>query len=147
MAKEITPNMSDSEVKAILNEVGAQNRDKLMDIMKSASPRQAFMVGIPWGIEADPDAAASLSGVEGSVAWVIEGDGGGSFVMTFSSGKVQVEEKPAGDSTAIVTLDMPTWKELASRETNAQAAFMAGKVQIAGDLSLLMQIQGALPIG
>jgi hypothetical protein len=147
MAKEVTPNMSDKEVLAVLNEIGAKDKDGLMAVMKSASPRQAFMLAIPWGIQSDPDAAASLAGVEGSVAWVIEGDGGGSFVLSFSGGKIKVEEKPGADATAVVTLDMATWKELASKETNAQAAFMAGKVQIAGDLSLLMQIQGALPMG
>jgi hypothetical protein len=147
MAKQVTPNMSDAEVKAILNEIGASNRDALMEAMKSASPRQAFMIAIPWGIEADPDTASTLAGVEGSVGWVIEGEGGGSYVLTFSGGKIKVEEKPATDATAVVTLDMNTWKELTARETNPQAAFMAGKVQISGDLSLLMQIQGALPIG
>lgn len=113
--------------------------------MANASPKQAFMVAIPFGIQSQPAMAAQLSGIEGSVLWVVEGEGGGKYCLNFSGGKISVAEGDKPDATAIVTLDLGTWKELTSGETNPQAAFMAGKIQIAGDLSLLMQIQGVMP--
>ncbi len=142
---QVTPDMSDDQVVEVLKGIGAGNQDALRDAMKGASPRQAFMIAIPWGIEADPATASQLAGIEGSICWVIEGDGGGAYVLNFSGGKINVEEGQKDDATATVTLDVDTWKELTSGETNPQAAFMGGKIQIAGDLSLLMQIQGVLP--
>jgi putative sterol carrier protein len=103
------------------------------------------MIAIPWGIKNQPEAAAQLAGITGSVLWVVEGDGGGKYCLNFDGGKIDVTEGDKPDATATVTLDTATWKELAAGETNPQAAFMAGKVQIAGDLSLLMQIQGVMP--
>jgi len=145
MAKQVTPDMSDDQVIEILNEIGASDQNALREVMKNASPRQAFVVAIPWGIKAQPDVASQLSGIQGSVLWVVEGEGGGKYVLNFSGGEVSVEEGDKPDATATVTLDIDTWKELSSGETNPQAAFMSGKVQIAGDLSLLMQIQSVMP--
>ncbi|HUT54530.1 MAG TPA: SCP2 sterol-binding domain-containing protein [bacterium] len=146
MAK-VTPDMSDAQVIEVLKTVGAGNQAALREAMKDASPRQAFVVAIPWGIKAQPDVAATLAGIEGSVLWVVEGEGGGKFALCLSGGKIDVTEGDKPDATATVTLDVGTWKELASGESNPQAAFMSGKIQIAGDLSLIMQIQGALPMG
>ncbi|MFO8058582.1 MAG: SCP2 sterol-binding domain-containing protein [bacterium] len=145
MAEKVTPDMSDDQVVSILAEIGPKNQDELQKAMQDASPRQAFMVAIPWGIENDPDTASQLAGVEGSVLWVVEGEGGGKYCLEFSGGKINVSEGDKPDATATVTLDESTWKELTAGETNPQAAFMAGKVQIEGDISLLMQIQGVLP--
>jgi ubiquinone biosynthesis protein UbiJ len=146
MAK-VTPDMSDAQVIEVLKSVGGSDPAKLREVMKDASPRQAFAVAIPWGIQSQPDVVAQLAGIEGSVLWVVEGEGGGKFAICFSGGKVEVKEGDKPDATATVTLDINTWKELASGESNPQAAFMSGKIQIAGDLSLIMQIQGVLPMG
>ena len=144
MAK-VTPDMSDDQVVEILGGIDAGDQNALREAMKDASPRQAFMVAIPWGIKAQPDVASQLAGIEGSILWVVEGDGGGKFALIFGGGDIKVEEGDKDDATATVTLDIDTWKEMAAGETNPQAAFMAGKVQISGDLSLLMQIQGVMP--
>ena len=145
MAKEVTPQTTDDELKAILDEMDLTNPEAMRGVMKNATPRQAFMVAMPYGLEKQPDIKSSLAGIEGSVLWVVEGEGGGSFAMIFSGGDLKVQEGPKDDATATVTLDISTWKEMLSGETNPQAAFMAGKVQIEGDLSLLMQIQGVMP--
>jgi len=145
MGKAVNPGMSDKEVVEILKTLDVTNQAAMREVIKDASPRQAFMVAIPWGIESQPQVAAGLAGIEGSVLWVVEGAGGGKYCLAFSGGKIKVTEGDKPDATATVTLDMATWKELASGATNAQAAFMAGKVQISGDLSLLMQIQGVMP--
>jgi ubiquinone biosynthesis protein UbiJ len=145
MAKVVTPETSDDEIRAILDELDLTNPDSMRSAMKEATPKQAFMVAMPYGLEKQPDIKSSLAGIDGSVLWVIEGEGGGKYAMIFSGGDMKVEEGDKPDATATVTVDMQTWKELLSGETNPQAAFMAGKVQIEGDLSLLMQIQGVMP--
>jgi ubiquinone biosynthesis protein UbiJ len=145
MAKVVTPETSDDEIREILDGLDLSNPEAMRGAMKEATPRQAFMVAMPYGLEKQPDIKSSLAGIEGSVLWVIEGEGGGKYAMIFSGGELKVEEGGKPDATATVTVDMQTWKELLSGETNPQAAFMGGKVQIEGDLSLLMQIQGVLP--
>lgn len=145
MAKEVTPETTDDELKAILDEMDLSNPEAMRGVMKNATPRQAFVVAMPYGLEKQPDIKSSLAGIEGSVLWVVEGEGGGKYAMVFSGGELKVEEGEKSDATATVTLDIGTWKEMLSGETNPQAAFMAGKVQIEGDLSLLMQIQGVMP--
>jgi len=141
----VTPETTDDELRKILDGLDLTDQSGMRDVMKDATPRQAFMVAMPYGLEKQPDIKTSLAGIEGSVLWVVEGEGGGSYAMIFSGGELKVEEGDKPDATATVTLDISTWKEMMSGETNPQAAFMAGKVQIAGDMSLLMQIQGVMP--
>lgn len=145
MGKVVTPQSSDQEIREILDGLDLNNPSAMREAMKNATPRQAFMVAMPYGLKKQPELKASLAGIEGSVLWVIEGQGGGKYTMIFSGGDLKVEEGDKPDATATVTVDMQTWKELLAGETNPQAAFMAGKVQISGDMSLLMQIQGVLP--
>jgi len=142
---EVTPQTSDDELKSIIDGLDINDPSAMQSVMKNASPRQAFMVAMPYGLEKRPEIKDSLAGIEGSVCWVVEGEGGGAYTMVFSGGNLSVEEGQKDDASAVVTLDIGTWKELLSGESNPQAAFMAGKVQIAGDLSLLMQIQGVMP--
>lgn len=145
MGKTVTPKTSDAELKQILDGMDLTNPAAMREVMKEATPRQAFMVAMPYGLTKQPDIKSSLAGIEGSVLWVIEGPGGGKYAMIFSGGELKVVEGDKPDATATVTVDMQTWKELMTGETNPQAAFMAGKVQISGDMSLLMQIQGVMP--
>ena len=141
----VTPKTSDAELKKILDGLDIKDQNAMREVMKQATPRQAFMVAMPYGLERQPDIKSTLAGIEGSVLWVVEGDGGGAYCMRFSGGNLKVTEGKDDNATSTVTIDMATWKELLSGETNPQAAFMAGKVQISGDMSLLMQIQGVMP--
>lgn len=142
---KVTAQTSDAELKKILDGLNMDDQSAMRATMKEATPRQAFMVAMPYGLTKRPDMKSSLAGIEGSVLWVIEGSGGGKYCMIFSGGDLKVQEGDQPDATATVTIDMDTWKELMAGETNPQAAFMAGKVQISGDMSLLMQIQGVMP--
>ncbi len=142
---EVTPETTDDELRAILDGLDLNDADAAKEVMKNATPRQVFMVAMPHGMTKQADIKEKLTGIEASVLWVIEGEGGGSFGMVFSGGELKMEEGDKPDATATVTLDVSTWKEMASGETNPQAAFMAGKMQIAGDMSILMQLQGVMP--
>ena len=145
MGKAVTATSSDAEIKAIIDGLDLSNPAAMREVMKGATPKQAFLVAMPYGLTKQPDIKATLAGIEGSVLWVIEGDGGGKYCMIFSKGELKVQEGDKPDATSTVTVDMATWKELLAGETNPQAAFMSGKIQISGDMSLLMQIQGVMP--
>lgn len=142
---EVTPETTDDELKKILDGIDLTDQEASRAVMKNATPRQVFMVAMPYGMSKQPDIKEKLAGIEASVLWVIEGDGGGSFGMTFSGGELTMEEGDKPDATATVTLSVDTWKEMANGDTNPQAAFMSGKMQVAGDMSILMQLQGIMP--
>ncbi len=144
MADKITPDMTDEQVIAIIETLDVNNPDAARPVMAEASPRQIFVVAFQHMMNKQPDLAEKADGIDGSIKWVIEGDDGGSYLMAFGDGKVDIKESD-DEATATVTLDMETWKGMLSGETNPQAAFMSGKMTIAGDMGLLMQLQGVMP--
>jgi len=144
MAKQITPDMSDDDVRALLDEIGFEDQNALKEAMQTASPKQVFMVAMPHGLSKQPDIASKMAGIEGTVLWVIEGDGGGKFAMIFGGGELKVQEGDV-EARSTVTLSIDTWKEMSSGQTNPQMAFMQGKMTVTGDMSFLMQLQGVMP--
>lgn len=145
MAKQVTPNMSDDEVRAIVDTLDISDQNAAREIMKDASPRQVFMVVMPHGFKKQPDIASKMEGIDGTVAWVIEGEGGGSFAMSFSGGQLKVSEGAPPDARATVTLSVDTWKKIANGETNPPMAFMQGMMRVTGDMGFLIQLQNVMP--
>jgi|GEM_PF-303845 len=145
MAKAITPSMSDDEVRAIVDTLDINDQNATREVMKDASPRQVFMVVMPHGFKKQPDIAAKMEGIEGTVLWVIEGEGGGSFAMSFGGGNLQVKEGEVADARATVTLSVDTWKKIAAGETNPPMAFMQGMMRVTGDMGFLIQLQNVMP--
>ena len=145
MAQKVTPNMSDDEVRAIVDTMDINDPNAAREVMKDASPRQVFMVVMPHGFSKQPDIAAKMEGIEGTVVWVIEGEGGGSFAMTFGGGKLQIKQGDVPDARATVTLSVDTWKKIANGETNPPMAFMQGMMRVTGDMGFLIQLQNVMP--
>lgn len=142
---EITPDMSDDQVREVLDTLDINDQNAMREAMKNATPRQAFVVAVPYGFSKQPDIASKMEGIEGSIAWVIEGDGGGKFVFVFGGGNLTVEEGEKEDARATVTLSMETWKKIANGETNPPMAFMQGMMKVTGDMGFLMQLQNVMP--
>lgn len=145
MPREVTSDMSDREIEDVLEEIGIGNDDEISKAVRRATPRQVFMVVLPWGVRNDPDASVKLAGVLGTLQVIVHGRDGGNFLLKFADADLAVEEATAPDPDATVTLDMDTWNELSRNEITPQAAFLAAKIKIDGDLGLLMRIQGITP--
>jgi hypothetical protein len=66
--------------------------------------------------------------------------GGGDvrYHVSFADGVVSVRPGPADDPTLRFTQDLTTAVEVASGRTSAQRAFMTGRLQVGGDLSVLL---------
>jgi putative sterol carrier protein len=144
MAK-ITPDMSDDDVRAVVDGLNVDDQDAAREALKDASPRQVFMIAMPHGLKRQPDIKEKLEGIEGTVVWVIEGDGGGSYAMIFGGGDLNVQEGEVADARATVTLSVDTWKKMANNETNPPMAFMQGLMKVTGDMGFLMQLQNVMP--
>ncbi len=75
----------------------------------------------------------ALKNVSGSFQFKIEDDNPFAATIKFAG---PMTEEP----TATIIINSETAAELASGELNPQAAFMSGKLQIKGDMGLLMQL-------
>lgn len=60
-----------------------------------------------------------------------------------------IEVKPGvDDADMTMVTDEQTWREMMiERSANPQQAFMSGRVQIEGDMSIAMQLQNVMPEG
>ncbi len=76
----------------------------------------------------------NLNGLNGSLRFDLTGDNAFSIVALFGSEPVPAEP------TCSVTIDEKSYNELRAGTLAPQDAFMAGSVQVAGDMQMVMQI-------
>ena len=68
--------------------------------------------------------------------WRISGDGGGTFLMRCMENPSVLEEDSEADCE--IALGVDDFVAIASGDLNPQEAFLAGKVQVAGDLGVVV---------
>ena len=76
-----------------------------------------------------------LSVLPGSIKWVVDSQ---VVFMNPETGEV-TEDDVEADCT--ITTDMETFKGMYDKSVSPQAAFMTGKVKIAGDMGIAMKLQ------
>ena len=86
----------------------------------------------------DPDAASGLDIV---IQHDLTGDGGGSYYAAIKDGACTVTEGSHDSPSMTMTLEAVDFVALTSGELDGMAAFMGGKLKIAGDMSLAMKMQ------
>lgn len=98
------------------------------------APGAAGLAGPP-----SPAALALLGGARGSLRLVVAGGSGGDWQVEFKLGPGEIPETP----TTTVTVQAEDVDRMERGELNPMEAFMAGRIQVAGDMALLMQLQAA----
>jgi predicted lipid carrier protein YhbT len=83
-----------------------------------------------------------LEGVRGRYRFDIEGVG--SWLVTIDDGALTVEET-RGDAECIISSDAADALRIARGEQNLLTAFLQGRVDVDGDLTLAQKFQGLLP--
>ena len=84
-----------------------------------------------------PATFAAMGGLDGFLRLVVAGGAGGDFAIGFKLGPGPI---PAEPSTTL-TLRAEDAEAMERGDFNPLEAFMAGRIEVAGDLSLLMQVQ------
>jgi putative sterol carrier protein len=93
-------------------------------------------------VEAMPSAFVSekAEGVTAVVQYELTGEGGGEWVITIADGACQVSEGRTETPTLTLTIAAGDYVDLIGGTLNATAAFMSGKLKIAGDISLATKL-------
>ena len=78
-------------------------------------------------------------GVDGS--WVIQLDHTVTYTIHIRAGRCLISPGDTDQSVARLVTDQQTWLDLVSGHQDGIAAFMAGKVQIRGDLNLALRLE------
>ncbi len=139
----ITADMDDAAVKKVIDEelTDLDDQAAMTEVAKEATPRQVYEVIMPYAMEKRGDEMKEkLAGIEGTVAWHVEGDGGGKWLMTFTDGSLTVAASEE-EGTATIKMNIDDWKEMQTGELPPQQAFMMGKMIVEGDMSIMMQLQ------
>jgi len=95
------------------------------------------------------DRAAQHAQVDPSLSLVVQQvvngpDGAVTYHVSFDGGRVQVRPGPAPEPTVTFTLDRATAEAIATGEESAQSAFMAGRLRLGGDVTVLLDAHEAL---
>jgi putative sterol carrier protein len=92
--------------------------------------------------EAFRSAAASQQATIQQV--ITGGDGDTHYWIVIADGQIDMGVGDADDPDATITQSYDTAVKLAKSELSVVTAFMTGKVKVAGNMGLLMGLQGAL---
>jgi len=84
-----------------------------------------------------PAALAQMESLNGLIKLVVSGAEGGDWAVGFKLGPGEIPAEP----TTTVTITAEDAAAMESGELNPMEAFMAGRIQIAGDMTLMMQMQ------
>jgi hypothetical protein len=86
-----------------------------------------------------PAALAHLAGANGVIRLIVSGGPGGDWQVDFKLGPGAIPEA----ATTTIRVQAEDADRMERGELNPMEAFMAGRIQVAGDMALLMQLQAA----
>ena len=92
----------------------------------------------------DPEAAA---GLDATIQFDLSGDGGGVWHCAIKDGACAVAEGAHDAPTMTVSMEAADYVELTAGRLDGMTAFMGGRLRIAGDMGLAMQMQNLFKMG
>ena len=85
-----------------------------------------------------PDAAGDLQAV---YQLHLTGDGGGLWHLTIADRQCQLTPGQADQPSVTITMSVDDFTQLIAGQLDGVSAYLAGRIQIAGDISLVTRIQ------
>jgi putative sterol carrier protein len=79
-----------------------------------------------------------LSILPGSIKWVVD-----SQIVFMNPDNNEVTDEDA-EASCTITTDMDTFKGMYDKSVSPQAAFMTGKIKIAGDMGIALKLQSVI---
>ncbi|MGB6063886.1 MAG: SCP2 sterol-binding domain-containing protein [Desulfomonilaceae bacterium] len=90
--------------------------------------------------------ASKARGVNSIVQYIIDGAGGGNWIIELRDGNCRIEEATHDSPNVTITMDAETWLALVNQEISGMAAFMSGKLKATGDVMLAQKIPLIFPL-
>ncbi|MCK5558759.1 MAG: SCP2 sterol-binding domain-containing protein [Candidatus Hydrogenedentes bacterium] len=85
--------------------------------------------------------SANAAGMTATYQFDITGEGGGKWFAKIENGALASGEGETENPSCTVTVSASDWLDILSGKLDGQMAFMAGKLKIAGDMSLAMKLK------
>jgi len=87
---------------------------------------------------------AKVQGIDAVILFDLSGDDGGKWTLTVKDGTVKLEEGETAAAAMTLSMSAADFLAMTQGELNPMAAFMQGKLKVAGDMSLAMKLQSIL---
>ena len=100
-----------------------------------SSEAKELIEGMPASFKADKAGAAKAD-----IQLALTGDGGGEWLVQIADGKCEVNEGAESNADVTVTMEANDFVALTKGQLNAVQAFMGGKIKVAGNVGLVMQM-------
>lgn len=104
-------------------------------------PSDWFDKVLPETIAQHPE---KIEGFNGTIAFVIKGDQGGEWSVTFDNGAVEVKEGLDESAGFSVKMKDVNFVKMMNGELSGPNAFMTGKLKFKGEISKAMKLRGLL---
>ena len=88
--------------------------------------------------ELDPGTAKAL---HATIQFNLSGDAGGRWWVKVDDGRASVGEGSAAHANVTIAMDADDYVDMMVGSLNHQIAFMSGRLQISGDMSLAMKLR------
>lgn len=108
--------------------------------MAISTAKELFDVHMPQRLKDKPDTAAKINS---SYKFVVNGDGGGTWVVDLTKPGGQISEGE-GEAKCTITVGSKELVDIVNGKLNPQMAFMTGKLKVAGDMGLAMKLGSLL---
>ena len=98
------------------------------------------------GLESKAD-ASKLQGLEATFQFDISGDDGGQWYVTIADGQLAVTEGTAEAPNITFAASAENMLKILAGQLDGQAAFLTGRLRLAGDISLAMKLPSMFKLG
>jgi putative sterol carrier protein len=98
-------------------------------------------------IEAMPAAfdPQKAPGLEATFQFELSGEGGGTWVIDIAKDRCEVREGPVDSPKVVIVMSAQDYVAMVRGELDQVKAFMAGKIQVKGDINLALKLDSLFP--
>jgi putative sterol carrier protein len=104
------------------------------------APAEFFGRWLPWVVAHDEPRRAQLGGTRATVAFELEGEGGGVFHVRIADGAVQGGAGEPAHADLRVRVDLASWRALNAGTLSAPRALLQRRVHLSGNLVLAVKL-------